>query len=144
MSQSIGIHLGERTFHLLALEGGLKKHKVLCAVSGEIPVGEDAAQSLVDQLRELAKEHKLKADSVYLAIDSGVAAFRNLTLPFDDQAKIEEVLKFEVEGNLPQFDIDQVVVDFLVLNSKPGVESSLLVTAVPKDRLGAALKVCER
>jgi Tfp pilus assembly PilM family ATPase len=144
MSQSIGIHLGERTFHVVALEGGLKKHKVLCAVSGEIPAGEGAAQSLVDQLRELAKEHKLKADSVYLAIDSGVAAFRNLTLPFDDHDKIEEVLKFEIEGNLPQFDIDQVVVDFLVLSSKPGVESSLLVTAVPKDRLGAALKVCER
>lgn len=144
MSQSIGIHLGERTFHLLALDGGLKKHKVVCAVSGEIPSGEDAAQGLVERLREIAREHKLKADSVYLAIDSGVAAFRNLTLPFDDHAKIEEVLKFEVEGNLPQFDIEQVVVDFLVLSSKPGVESSLLVTAVPKDRLGAALKLCER
>ena len=144
MSQSIGIHLGERTFDLVALEGGLKKHRVVCAVAGEIPSGEDAAQALVERLKELSKEHKLKADSAYLAIDSGVAAFRNLTLPFDDHAKIEEVLKFEVEGNLPQFDIDQVVVDFLVLSSKPGVESSLLVTAVPKERLGAALKLCER
>jgi len=144
MSQSIGIHLGERTFHLVALEGGLKKHKVLCAVAGEIPAGEDAPQALVERLREVAKEHKLRADSVYLAIDSGVAAFRNLTLPFDDHAKIEEVLKFEVEGNLPQFDIEQVVTDFLVLSSKPGVESHLLVTAVPKERLGAALRVCEK
>ncbi|HEX6885697.1 MAG TPA: hypothetical protein VF530_20155 [Planctomycetota bacterium] len=144
MSQSIGIHLGERTFHLVALEGGLKKHKVLCAVAGEIPAGEDAPQALIERLREVAREHKLKADSVYLAIDSGVAAFRNLTLPFDDHAKIEEVLKFEVEGNLPQFDIEQVVVDFLVLSAKPGVESHLLVTAVPKDRLGAALRVCEK
>jgi Tfp pilus assembly PilM family ATPase len=144
MSQSIGIHLGERSFDLVALEGGLKKHKVLCAVSGEIPAGEEAAQALVERLKEVVKEHKLKADSVYLAIDSGVAAFRNLTLPFDDHAKIEEVLKFEIEGNLPQFDIEQVVVDFLVLSSKPGVESSLLVTAVPKDRLAAALRLCER
>jgi hypothetical protein len=144
MSQSIGIHLGERSFHLLALDGGLKKHKVVCAVTGEIPAGEGAAQAVTDRLREVAKEHKLNADSVYLAIDSGVAAFRNLTLPFDDHAKIEEVLKFEVEGNLPQFDIEQVVTDFQVLSSKPGVESSLLVTAVPKDRLGAALGLCER
>jgi len=144
MSQSIGIHLGERRFHLLALEGSLKKHKVVCAVSGEIPSGEDAAAAVVARLREIAKEHKLQADSVYLAIDSGVAAFRNLTLPFDDRDKIEEVIKFEIEGNLPQFDIDQVVVDFLVLSSKPGVESSLLVTAVPKERLRAALGLCER
>src|SRR5262245_30422734 len=144
MSQSIGIHLGERRFHLIALDGNLKKHKVVCAVAGEIPVGEGAADEVVERLREIAKEHKLSADSVYLAIDSGVAAFRTLTLPFDDREKIEEVIKFEVEGNLPQFDIDQVVVDFLVLSSKPGVESNLLVTAVPKDRLRAALQLCER
>ena len=144
MAQSIGIHLGERCFHLVALDGGLKKHKLVCAVSGEIPVAEDAAQQVVARLREVVKEHKLRADSVYLAIDSGIAAFRNLTLPFDDRDKIEEVIKFEVEGNLPQFDIDQVVVDFLTLSSKPGVESSLLVTAVPKDRLGSALRLCER
>jgi len=144
MSQSIGIHLGERRFHVLALEGNLKKHKVLCAVSGEIPTGEGAAAAVVERLKEIVKEHKLGADSVYLAIDSGVAAFRNLTLPFDDREKIEEVIKFEIEGNLPQFDIDQVVVDFLVLSSKPGVESSLLVTAVPKERLRAALGLCER
>jgi hypothetical protein len=144
MSQSIGIHLGERTFRLVALEGGLKKHKVLCAVTGEIPSGEGAAQAVSERLRAIAKEHKLRADSVYLAIDSGVAAFRNLTLPFDDREKIEEVLKFEIEGNLPHFDIDQVVIDFLTLSSKPGVESNLLVTAVPKDRLAAALRLCER
>lgn len=144
MSQSIGIHLGERRFHLLALEGGLKRNKVVCAIEGEIPSGEGAAQEVVERLREIAKQHKLSADSVYLAIDSGVAAFRSLTLPFDDREKIEEVIKFEVEGNLPQFDISQVVVDFLVLSSKPGVESNLLVTAVPKERLRSALHLCER
>jgi hypothetical protein len=144
MSRSIGIHLGERRFHLVALDGGLKKHKVVCAVAGEIPGGEGAADEVVERLRAIAKEHQLSADSVYLAIDSGVAAFRNLTLPFDDREKIEEVVKFEIEGNLPQFDIDQVVVDFLVLSSKPGVESNLLVTAVPKERLRAALQICER
>jgi len=144
MSQSVGIHLGERRFHLIALDGNLKKHKVVCAVSGEIPSGEGAADEVIKRLKEISKEHKLNADSVYLAIDSGVAAFRNLTLPFDDREKIEEVIKFEIEGNLPQFDIDQVVVDFLVLSSKPGVESNLLVTAVPKERLAAALRLCEQ
>jgi len=144
MAQSIGIHLGERGYHLLALDGSLKKHKVVCAISGEIPTGEDAGAELIEQLREAVKEHKLRPENVYLSIDSGVAAFRNLTLPFDDREKIEEVLKYEIEGNLPHFDIDEVVVDFLTLSSKPGVESNLLVTAVPKERLSAALHVCEK
>ena len=144
MSQSIGIHLGERSFHLVALEGSLKRHKLVHASSGEIPVGEGAAQVVIERLREIVKEEKLRGESVYLAIDSGVAAFRTLTLPFDDREKIEEVIKFEIEGNLPQYDIDQVVVDFQVLSSKPGVESNLLVTAVPKDRLRGARGICER
>lgn len=144
MSQSIGIHLGERSFHLLALDGSLKRHKVVCSAAGEIPAGEGAAEALNERLKELVKEHNLRADSVYLVIDSGAAAFRGLTLPFDEREKIEEVIKFEVEGNLPQYDIDQVVVDFQILASKPGVESTLLVSAVPKERLAAALKICER
>ena len=143
MAQTIGVHIGERRWHVVALEGGLKKHKVLCAVAGEIGQDDDG-ESMVEALRELVKEHKLSADSVYLACDSGMAAFRTLTLPFDDRSKIEEVIKFEIEGNLPQYDIHQVVVDFLVLNSKPGVESTLLVTAVPKDRLARVLKLAER
>src|SRR5262245_8510476 len=144
MSQAIGIHLGEHSFHLLALDGSLKRYKVVCATTGEIPSGEGAAQTVIEQLREIVKENRLRGANVYLAIDSGAAAFRSLTLPFDDREKIEEVLKFEVEGNLPQYDIDQVVVDFQVLSSKPGVESNLLVSAVPKERLRAALQLCER
>jgi len=144
MAQSIGIHLGERRFHLVALDGNLKKHKVVCGVSGDIPPGESGADETVARLRELVKEHKLSADTVFLACDSGLAAYRNLTLPFDDRDKIEEVIKFEVESNLPQYDIDQVVVDFHVLSSKPGVESNLLVTAVPKERLARVLSICER
>ncbi len=144
MSQSIGIHLGEQSFRLVALEGSLKRHKLVCAATGEIPSGAGAAQAAIEALREIVKDNKLRGDTVHLAIDSGSAAFRTLTLPFDDREKIEEVLKFEVEGNLPQYDIDQVVIDFQVLTSKPGVESHLLVTAVPKERLRAAMQLCER
>ena len=32
-----------------------------------------------------------------LAVDSGLAAFRSLTVPFDDRAKIEDIIRFEVK-----------------------------------------------
>jgi Tfp pilus assembly PilM family ATPase len=144
MAQTIGIHLEERRFHLVALEGSPKKHKLSASLSGELPLGEEAGQALGEALRAAAKKHKLRADSVTLAIDSSQAAFRTLTLPFDDRSKIEEVLKFEIESDLPQWDIDQVVADFLVLSSKPGVESTLLVTAVPKEHLARALAPLEK
>jgi len=144
MASSCGIHIDQRRFHLIALEGSVRKHRVVTRASGEIPFGADPVEEVARALRKIAKENKLKVDNVGLAVDSGLAAFRNLTLPFDDRSKIEEVLKFEVESELPQWDIDDVIVDFLVLSSKPGVESNLLVTAILETRLRRQLEACEK
>lgn len=144
MASSCGIHIDQRRFHLVALDGSAKKHKVSAHLSGEIAPGEDPVTAVSTALRKIAKQKKLRGENVALAVDSGLAAFRNLTLPFDDRTKIEEVLKFEVENDLPQWDIDEVIVDFLVLSSRPGIESNLLVTAIPKMRLERQLAACER
>ena len=143
MPTACGIHIDQRRFRAVALEGGPRKHRVVAFVRGEIPPGEDPGDHVAGELRRFAKEHKLSSEDVGLAVDSGLAAFRTLTLPFDDREKIEEVLKFEVESELPQWNIDDVVVDFLITDSKPGVESTLLVTALPKDRLAAQIAACE-
>ncbi len=141
--KSCGIHVDQRSAYLVALDGSPKKHRLVAYASAELD-GEDPAAALVDFLRGTAKKHKLSVESIGLAVDSGAVSFRTLGLPFDDRAKIEEVLKFEVESDLPQFDIDQVVIDFVITDSKPGVSSELLVTAVPKDRLAARLAACEK
>ena len=143
MATTCGIHIDGRRYHLVALDGTTRKHKILAAVSGDIPLDEDPVEAVAQGLRNAIKEHKLRPAEVQLAVDSGLAAFRTLTLPFDDRAKIEEVIKFEVENDLPQWDIDEVLVDFIVLSSKPGVESTLLVTALPKDRMEMQLAACE-
>lgn len=144
MASACGIHVDRRRWSLVVLEGGARRHKLVAHASGELPEGTEDSSALADVLKRAVKEHKVRADSVGLALDSGRAAFRTLTLPFDDRAKIEEVLKYEVENDLPQWDVEDVVVDFLVLSSKPGVESHLLVTAIPKQRLVPALAACER
>ncbi len=143
MPSACGIHIDQRCFRDVALEGSAKKHKVVAHLVGETPPDADPADYVARELRRFAKEHNLSGDNVGLAVDSGIAAFRTLTLPFDDRDKIEEVLKFEVEGALPQWNIDEVIVDFIVTDSKPGVESSLLVTALPKERLALQLSACE-
>lgn len=143
MATTCGIHIDGRRYHLVAIEGGIRKHKVSAAVSGMIGPDEDPVSSVAGALRRAVKEHKLKPSEVQLAVDSGLAAFRTLTLPFDDKAKIEEVIKFEIESDLPQWDIDDVLVDFVVLSSSPGIKSNLLVTALPKDRMEMQLAACE-
>ncbi len=144
MASSCGIHVDQRSFHLVALEGSAKKHRITVRVSGELGATEEAETALSDALRKVIREHKLRPESVVLALDSGPAAFRNLTLPFDDRSKIEEVIKYEVENDFPQWNIEEVIVDFLVLSTKPGAESNLLVIGVPKPYVARQLEACEK
>ena len=143
MATVAGIHIDQSSFRLIALDGSPKKHKVVATIEGEVLPGEDPVAVVSEALRRGVKEHKLNAETVGLVVDSGLAAFRTLSLPFDDDAKIEEVLKFEIESELPQWNIDDVIVDYVTLETKPGVQSDLLVTALPKDRLQLQIEACE-
>lgn len=138
MVRTCGIHIDRDHVRVVALEGGAKKHKVVFHDEEPIQLSVGAA------LKELGRRNKLQAEDVGLAVDSGIAAFRKITLPFDDNAKIEEVIKYEIENELPQWDIDDVIVDFLVTNSRSGVSSELVVCAVPKLALGGHIEALSK
>jgi hypothetical protein len=111
----------------------------VAAVAGELdPNADNPGQAL----KEALAKHKVSKENVGLVVDAGSAAFRRITLPLTDAGKIEQVLKFEVEKDLPQWDIDEIVADHLVMASDD-MSSDLLVTAVPKEQLSAALATCE-
>lgn len=144
MARSCGIRIGPRRFELVVLDGSAKKQRMTAFRTGEFPQGgDDPTADAVAVLKEALREHKVPPDATAIAIDSGLAAFRTLKLPALDESKIEEVLKFEVESQLPQWSIDDVVVDFIVLD-KTDNETNLLVTAVPKAALQRELDVCSR
>jgi hypothetical protein len=105
--------------------------------------GADPIASAAAALKDAAKKHSVPTDNVGIAVDTGKAAFRTMKVPFSDREKIEEVLKFEVESLLPQWNIDDVVVDFHVLDSTDEA-SEILVMAVPKDDLRRDLAVCSK
>ncbi len=144
MTRSCGIRIGPRRYELVVLDGGVKKHKIAAYSAGELPApSEEDTSAAVDILKEAARAHRVPRENIYLAIDTGNAAFRHLSVPFSDRAKIAQVVKFEVEGQLPQWSIDDIVVDFHVLRGTDQ-SSDLLVSAVPKGHIGAALEICER
>lgn len=144
MARSCGIRVGPRRFEIVILEGNAKKHRITAFLAGEFPVGEenpDAAAAAM--LKQAAKDLEVPLDSTALAVDTGLAAFRTVKLPFVDRQKAEEVIKFEVESLLPQWDIQDVVVDFIVQDQVEN-ETNLLVTAVPKIELKRLIALCER
>ncbi|MFT7677551.1 MAG: hypothetical protein ACI8QC_001529 [Planctomycetota bacterium] len=144
MARSCGIRLGPRYYEIVVLEGSARKHSIAAYTSGSFDaLGEKGAASPSEILRSAAKRCKVPFDNINLVIDSGSAAFRHVKLPFEEVSKIDQVLKYEVEGQLPQFSAEDVVVDFHVLEQRDK-NTMVLATAVPKDELAAALELCER
>ena len=79
MASVCGIHIEQNRFRLVALEGSVKKHRVVATVEGEVQPGEDPVEVVARTLKRGLKEHKFRPETVGLAVDSGLAAFRNLT-----------------------------------------------------------------
>ena len=132
MARTCGIRIGPRRYELVVLDGSVKKHRIVAFQTGEFPQGgEDPLADAASTLKAAVKSSGAPLDSTAIAIDTGLAAFRTIKLPDIDEGKIEQVIKFEVEGELPQWNIDDVVVDFFKQDSASG-ESNLLVSAVPK------------
>ena len=139
MARSCGIRLGPRRYEVVVLDGSPKKHKIAAFEAGEFDaMAEDPLKSVAATLKDVGKRLGVPKDNVGLVIDSGHAAFRRLTLPFSDEAKIDQVVKYEIESELPQWNIDEVVVDYHKLTEDEG-SSELLITAVPKDNVQMAL-----
>jgi len=143
MARSCGIRLGPRRYEVVVLDGSPKRHRITAFKSAEFGADEDdPVGAAVRSVRAALKEVNAPRENIGLVIDSGHAAFRHQTLPFSDPAKIDQVLKFEVESKLPQWNIDDVIVDYVVVDGT-STSSELLVTAVPKEDLRAALDILE-
>jgi len=145
MARSCALRIGPRRFELVVLEGSPKKHKITAYYAGEFELDPEAdpVQAKAAALRDAARKHRIPRENVSVVMTSSSAAFRRITLPFTDKAKIEQVLKFEVESDLPQFNIDDVVVDHHILQQREG-GADLLVTAVPKADAAHIIAVCEK
>lgn len=142
MAKACGLRIGPRRFELFVLDGSQKNPKVVTSLAGEIPPDADAPmEAAAHALKSAIREHKISMENVGVVIDASSGAFRSISLPLIDASKIESVLKYEVESELPQFNIDDVIVDFHIKDST-GESSSLLVTAVPKSDVQSAIDLC--
>ncbi|MDA1265350.1 MAG: hypothetical protein O2816_09765 [Planctomycetota bacterium] len=139
MARSCGIRIGPRRYEVVVLDGSPKKHKIAAFEAGEFDAtAENPLKSIAATLKDVGKRLSIPKDNVGLVIDSGHAAFRRLKLPFADVQKIDQVVKYEIESELSQWNIDDVIVDYHKLGADEH-SSDLLITAVPKDDIQMAL-----
>ncbi len=99
----------------------------------------------IQALTTLVSEGDLqKGDLIALSIPGDLVSIREITLPFTDLKKIDQIISFEAESELP-FELDTVSLDYMVLNlsknraSASGVpqdkSTTLLVAATPNTTL---------
>jgi type IV pilus assembly protein PilM len=86
---------------------------------------------IVDAIRELVQQHKIKAKDVVASISGNAVIIKRVTLPQMSFDELEESIQWEAEQYIP-FDINDVNIDVQILDGTsddPGQMDVLLVAA---------------
>jgi type IV pilus assembly protein PilM len=136
-----GIDLGAFSVKLAFFEAGFRSSTFRGVV--EVPVPEGEAPLLDRQLDAVKEELGRIAGEVtpYLAVPGDQLSVRVLELPFTDPRKIDQVVGYELEGQIVNA-IEDVVFDHLVVAQKPE-GSTVLAVAAKRDDLAALIAAAE-
>ena len=145
MPRAVGLDIGTRLLKLVELSGSPKSFKIQRLVVEPWPEGkgEEADAVKIELVRRLFAENRLPKDDVCAAFDAGSAIFRDVMVPFRDDAQIEKVVRFEAENHLHGRAIEDVIVNWVRTgDTKDG--SQLIVMAAPKAELAERLGLLHR
>ena len=141
MARSVGIDLGSHSVKIVGIETHGKNVRITRFQDRALPrtTEEGSATQLI---AEMFKELKLPRDLVTLGFDAYASVIRKLSVPFKNPDQIRKIIKYESEGQLFSFGIDEVVIDFVKIRENLD-SSDLIVVAVVKQLLAEKLKVVE-
>src|SRR5690606_763667 len=88
-------------------------------------------------LATLAADGWFDADQVVCCLPGAQVATHLVSLPFGDPKRIEQTLRFEVEGLIP-FDLDEVVFDWHVVSRTPA-RTELLVSVARREDVASLI-----
>jgi type IV pilus assembly protein PilM len=141
----VGIDIGSAALKVVEVRGTWKGFEVVKAVERQLPHENGAPcspEQTAQALTELLSAHAIKPAQTVSAIPAHATFVRNLQLPFRDQRKIREVLKFELEPHIPS-PVEDVIVDFAVVRETEGGGCEILAVAIPKETLADYLQIFE-
>ena len=125
----LGIDINESflAFVVLSLKG---KEKYVTACNSVV---RDGQLSLSENLSHLLEGISLGDGPCVCGIPLADISIRNLTVPFADKKKINQVLLFELEDQLLT-PVSQQVVEYVFTNHSEG-SSNILISAIEKEKL---------
>jgi len=99
----------------------------------------NAGAPVADQLREFVQRHDLENAIVLSSLPGDLVSLRTFFLPFRDRKKLDQIVPFELESQVP-FGLDDVIVDYQILHrDKSGC--SVLAALVQRNDLEEHLKL---
>src|SRR5206468_12681828 len=93
-------------------------------------------------LREMMREMQIHHASVNYAVPSQSVFARFVKLPALDAAKIDKVIAFKMQQNVP-FPIDEVVWDYQLVGGGLGEQIQVVIVAIKRDLLDEINKAVE-
>ncbi len=121
----LGIDLGHHTVKLALLQARLRQTALVAYQ--EFPARTEEEQRAA--VAAAAASGRWRADLVVAAMEGTGLLVRSLRFPFSDPRKIEPVVGYELEGQVP-FELDELVYDFSVLELG-GAGARVMVVASP-------------
>jgi general secretion pathway protein L len=134
----VGIDLGSHAVKFAVIEAGFRQSRSLESFAelvspGDTPLAERQGEALRRGLDRLGREA-----SMYLAMPGELLTLRVMDLPFSDPRKIEQVVGYELEGQIVN-PLSEMVFDHKVL-SLPGPEgTAVMAVAARIEDVGALL-----
>lgn len=128
-SSVLAVDIGLAEIRIIQVNKRANSIELVNCFRHQLSGGEDDISSAIKQI---ITENKIRADVVIAGISSQRAIFRDLSLPFQDLAKIAKVVKYEVEPSLP-YPAEEAVFAFQVHQGKSNGSSDLFIASVSKE-----------
>ncbi|MGH7273767.1 MAG: type IV pilus biogenesis protein PilM, partial [Nitrospiria bacterium] len=140
----VGLDIGSSTIKLVQMDETKRGHSLekfgIIALDPELIVDGTVmdAGRVTDAIRQLVAEQNTKVRDVALAVSGHSVIVKKIQVPIMSEDELEESIKWEAEQYIP-FDINDVNIDFQILDNHEGAESrdqmSVVLVAVKKDKL---------
>lgn len=140
MVKSVGIDPGEFEAKLVELDGSYRKARL--SFLALKPVAWDAEGDAHAASLEAVKDASFPHQNMTLGFPCRETVLRTLSVPFKGKDELRKVIKFEAEGAIHSHSVDEMVVDFHVIEEEDD-GTRVLAAAVPKAPLRAMLQALE-
>ena len=136
-----GIDVGTYSVKFAFLEVGFRTHTLRGLLETAVPIGEaPLLQRQMDAVREGLAQVSSEV-TPFLAVPGDQLSVRVLELPFSDSRKIDQVVGYELEGQIVH-PIEDVVFDHLVVGQRPE-GSTVMAAAARREDLAALIAASE-